>query len=119
MHVDAAEDRAYREQILADLLDQPGESLVENRRREPITGVHRGGEPIAKRLPALELLLGVVRGVVLLGRPLRAHRRADRREIRVRGEVVGLAHPQIIRHMGTRPVQDGRVSPSRAAASRR
>ena len=42
------------------------ESLLDDRYREAVAAVHRRDEPFPQRLPALELLLGVVRGVTAL-----------------------------------------------------
>ncbi len=71
--------------------------------REAVAGVHRRDEPVAQRLVALELLLRVG-GRVVAAPAAHSDRiaRADRAEIRVRGEVVGIrVHQRNHRAIGT------------------
>ena len=95
---------AQPEEVVADLFDGPGEALLDDRDREPITGVHRVDQPVAERLAPLPLLLRVGGRVVLLGRPRGAHRGADTREIGVAGELVRVSrHPGFIAPITDRP----------------
>ena len=79
--LDAAERAPQREQVVADLLDEPHERLPRDRHRDPIARMHPFAQPVGEAAAVTPLRGGVGGGGFLLRAPFRAHLPGDAGQI--------------------------------------